>query len=41
MPQFCFAFSAAGRVWGLDALLRSRLARLPPTGWSRLLLLAS
>jgi hypothetical protein len=40
MPQLCFAFSAAGRVWGLDALLRPWLARMPPTGWSRVLLLA-
>ena len=41
MPQFCFAFSTAGRVWGLDALVRPWLARMPPTLWSRLLLLAS
>ena len=41
MPQFCFAFSAAGRVWGLDALLRSCLAGAAPTGWPRLLLLAT
>jgi len=41
MPQFCFAFSAAGRVWGLDALVRPWLARTAPTGWSRLLLLAT
>ena len=41
MPQFCFAFCAAGRVWGLDALVRSRLARAAPTAWSRFLLLAT
>src|SRR5713101_10174525 len=41
LPQFCFAFSAAGRVWGLDALLRPWLVRTGPTAWSRLLLLAS
>lgn len=41
MPQFCFAFSEAGRVWGLDALVRRWLARTAPTGWSRLLLLAT
>src|SRR5216684_5222 len=41
MPQFCFAVLAAGRVWGLDAILRPWLTRMPPTGWSRLLLLAT
>src|SRR5216684_9043184 len=38
LPLFCFAFSAAGRVWGLDALLRPWLARTAPGNWSRLLL---
>jgi thiosulfate dehydrogenase [quinone] large subunit len=41
MPQFCFAFSAAGRVWGLDALLRPWLVRTGSSVWSRLLLLAT
>jgi uncharacterized membrane protein YphA (DoxX/SURF4 family) len=41
MPQFCFALCAAGRVWGLDALVQSRLARTAPTAWSRFLLLAT
>ena len=41
MPQFCFAVLAVGRVWGLDAILRPWLTRTPPTGGSRLLLLAT
>lgn len=41
LPQFCFAFSAAGRVWGVDGLLRRRLAGAPERGVTRLLLLAT
>src|SRR5260370_10169461 len=36
MPQFCFAVLAAGRVWGLDAILRPWLTRIPPTGGARI-----
>src|SRR5262245_53670864 len=35
MPQICFALCATGRVWGLDALVRARLAQAAPTGWAR------
>jgi len=39
LPQFCFAFCAAGRVWGVDAwlvpVLRQRAAA--GAGWARLL----
>ncbi len=41
MPQFCFALCAAGRVRGLDALVRARLAQAAPTGWARFVLAAS
>jgi len=41
MPQLCFALCAAGRVWGLDALVRARLAQAPPTGWAGFVLAAS
>jgi len=39
LPQFCFAFSGAGRVGGVDAWLAPALARRAASGagWARLL----
>jgi thiosulfate dehydrogenase [quinone] large subunit len=39
LPQFCFAFCRAGRVWGLDAWLEPALRRSgrAGAGWAELL----
>src|SRR5574337_798382 len=43
LPQFCFAFCGAGRVWGLDAWLAPTLERWAQAGagWARFLRLAA
>jgi uncharacterized membrane protein YphA (DoxX/SURF4 family) len=41
LPQFTFAACGAGRVAGVDGLLRPWLDRAPATGWPRLLRLAT
>ena len=43
LPQFCFAFCGAGRVWGLDARLAPVLERSGRSGagWARALSLAT
>src|SRR5574341_114394 len=43
LPQFCFAFSAAGRVWGLDAWLAPAMETRARAGrsWARILRLAT
>ena len=42
LPQFCFAFSGAGRVWGMDRWLEPRLRQRAEAGaaWARPLLYA-
>lgn len=39
LPQFCFAFGAAGQVWGVDQWLEPALRRRTAAGssWARLL----
>lgn len=39
LPQFCFAFCGAGRIWGLDAWLEPALRHRadPAPAWARLL----
>jgi thiosulfate dehydrogenase [quinone] large subunit len=41
LPQFTFAASGAGRVAGVDALLRRALDRPGASGWQRLVRLAT
>ena len=43
LPQFCFAFCGAGRIWGLDARLAPALERWAQAGerWVRFLRLAA
>ena len=41
LPQFTFAACGAGRVWGVDALLRRSLERPDGSAWQRLVRLAT
>ena len=41
LPQFMFAACGAGRVWGVDALLRRSLERPDGSAWQRLVRLAT
>ena len=43
MPQFCFAFCGAGRIWGLDAWVGPALERRARAGagWGGVLRLAA